>query len=311
MDNLTHTLSGVVLAHACYRRRLGPRAVPILAITANLPDLDAVVMLWGDPRAVLLRRTFGHSLLVLPLWILLSVPLLRRLAPKESFRNVLALTVAGVGLHLLLDLVNSFGVVLLWPLSDWRPELATVFILDFFLTGLLVLPLLLCLPRARRGSLEGYSRASLAVVAAYLLFCGVNRGLAGRVLSREAATLRPPPDFSYVFAEPLGPHRWRGVLRQGNTYRLYLIHSLSGTIEARDELTTQLGDLEVEAARASPLGRRLERFFKAPVWEVMARGAPSDIQVRDLRFGSLLMRREPVFTFDFAVYPDLRVEENR
>src|SRR5262245_17557561 len=311
MDNLTHTLSGVVLAHACYRRRLGPRVVPILAIAANLPDLDAVVMLSGDPRAVLLRRTFGHSLLLLPLWILLSVLLLRRLAPKLGFRDVLALVAAGVGLHLLLDLVNSFGVVLLWPLSEWRPELASVFILDFILTGMLALPLLLCLPRARRGSLEGYSRISLALVTAYLLFCGVNRGLAGRTLAREAAAIRPPPDFSYVFPEPLGPHRWRGVLRQGTAYRLYLIHSLSGEIELRDELTTQVGDLEVEAARASPLGRRLERFFKAPVWEVAARGDPSDIQARDLRFGSLLMNRDPVFVFDFEVTPDLRVKEAR
>ena len=309
MDNLTHTLSGVVLAQACYRRRLGPRAVPILALTANLPDLDAVVMLWGDPRAVLLRRTFGHSLLLLPLWILLSVPLLRRLAPKLGFRDVLGLIAAGVGLHLLLDLVNSFGVVLFWPLSDWRPELASVFILDFILTGLLALPLLLCLPRTRREKLEGASRASLAAVAAYLLFCSLNRGLAGRILAREAASIRPPPEFSYVFPEPLGPHRWRGVLRQGNTYRLYLIHSLSGRIESRDELTTQLGDLEVEAARASPLGRRLERFFKAPVWEVATRGEPSDIQVRDLRFASLVLKREPVFTFDLEVTPDLRVRE--
>lgn len=311
MDNLTHTLSGVVLAHACYRRRLGPRAVPILAIAANLPDLDAVVMLWGDPRAVLLRRTFGHSLLLLPIWILLSVPLLRRLAPKLSSRDILALVAAGTGIHLLLDLVNSFGVVLFWPLSDWRPELASVFILDFILTSLLALPLLLCLPRARRGSLEGYARVSLGAVTAYLLFCAMSRGLAGRILEREAASIRPPPEFSYVFPEPLGPHRWRGVLRRGNTYHLYLIHSLSGGIELRDELTTQLGDLEVEAARASPLGRRLERFFKAPVWEVATRGAPSDIQVRDLRFGSLVMNRGPVFTFDFEVTPDLRVRQAR
>jgi membrane-bound metal-dependent hydrolase YbcI (DUF457 family) len=309
VDNVTHTLSGVVLAHACYRRRLGPPAVPILAVAANLPDLDAVVMLSGDPRAVLLRRTFGHSLLLLPIWVLLSAPLLHRLAPKLRFRDVLALVAAGAALHLLLDLVNSFGVVLLWPLSSWRPELASVFILDFILTGLLALPLLVCLPQARRERREGASRASLAAVGAYLLFCSLNRGLAGRILDREAATIRPPPDFSYVFPEPLGPHRWRGVLRQGNTYRLYLIHSLTGRIEPGAEMATQLGDPQVEVARASPPGRRLERFFKAPVWEVTARGVPSDIRARDLRFGSLLLHREPVFVFDFQVYPDLRVEE--
>lgn len=311
MDNLTHTLTGVVLGHACYRRRVGRGAVPILALASNLPDLDALVVLSGDPRSVLLRRTFGHSLLLLPLWVLVSAALLRRLAPQARFRTVLGLCALGAGLHLLFDLVNSFGVVLLWPLSDWRPELATVFIIDLILTGLLALPLLLSLPRSRRGSLEGLSRVSVVAVGLYLVVCGANRWLAGRALAGEIATIRPPPEFSYVFAEPLGPHRWRGVIRTGNTYRLFLIHSLTGKVERRGEVATQTGDPAVEAARASPLGRRLEGFFKTPIWEVTARASPSTVRVRDLRFASLVLHRDPVFVFAFEVGPGVSVREIR
>src|SRR5438093_10187550 len=311
MDNVTHTLLGVGLANAFYRRRIGREAVPILAIASNLPDLDALVVLTGDPRSVLLRRTFGHSLLLLPLWVLLLALIFRRVYPRHGLRALLGMCALGAGLHLLLDLVNSFGVVLLWPLSDWRPELATVFIVDLYLTGLLALPLLLCLPRSLRSDLAGLSRASLLVVMVYLLFCGGNRWLAERTLAREAAALGSPPSFSYVFPEPLGPHRWRGVLRHADTYRLYLIHSLTGEAEKRGEVKSRLEDQAVQAARASPLGIRLERFFKAPVWEVSKPASPVEVRARDLRFSSLVLGREPVFVFSFRVTPGGQVREER
>ncbi len=71
MDPLTHTLVGVGLANGLFRHRVGPAAVPILAIAANLPDVDTIVHITGDPAALLLRRTFGHSILMAPVWLLL------------------------------------------------------------------------------------------------------------------------------------------------------------------------------------------------------------------------------------------------
>ena len=139
------------------------------------------------------------------------------------------------------------------------------------------------LPRSRRSDLAGLSRAALLVVMAYLLFCGGNRWLAERALAREAAALGSPPSFSYVFPEPLGPHRWRGVLRHADTYRLYLIHSLTGEAEKRGEVKSRLEDQAVQAARASPLGIRLERFFKAPVWEVSEPASPVEVRARRQR----------------------------
>ncbi|PYS96581.1 MAG: hypothetical protein DMF50_04130, partial [Acidobacteria bacterium] len=66
MDPVTHTLVGVAMANALFRRRIGPESVPILAIASNLPDLDAAVHLTGSPAALLMRRTFGHSLFLVP-----------------------------------------------------------------------------------------------------------------------------------------------------------------------------------------------------------------------------------------------------
>src|SRR5262249_17446850 len=103
----------------------------------------------------------------------------------------------------------------------------------------------------------------------------------------------PPPSFSYLFPEPLGPHRWRGVLRQEDRYRLYLVDSLSGRADLKMEIRTEENEPRIHDARKSEWGRRLEAFFKPPVWQARDGAAA----VYDLRFASLVLPREPVFTF--------------
>ena len=136
------------------------------------------------------------------------------------------------------------------------------------------------------------------------------------MFASESAKLTARPEFSYVFPEPLGPHRWRGVVRIGDTYRIYLIHSLSDRVEWVGPEQTALGNPAVESARATVLGRRLEWFFKAPVWTVedntALAGLSSNnsvvVSVHDLRFRSLVIKRDGFFVYRFRVYPDGRVE---
>jgi membrane-bound metal-dependent hydrolase YbcI (DUF457 family) len=291
------------MANAFFRRRIGPEAVPILAIASNLPDVDAIVHLTGDTTAILLRRTFGHSIFMFPIWSFGLALILRRFYPRLGLRMLFGLSLLGAAVHVFFDLINSFGVVLLWPLSDWRPELAIVFIIDPFLTGLLAAPLLLGLHRRMRRHLVLLSRASMACVVVYLLFCGANRIVAQHALAAESQRLHAHPDFAYVFPEPLGPQRWKGVLREKNLYRLYLIHSLTGRIEPINEVRTQIDDPNVERVRDTVLARRLEWFFKAPVWKVM--NGPKNhrvaVSVYDLRFRSVVIHRGTPFVYFFIV----------
>ena len=330
MDPVTHTLVGVTVANGFFRRRAGAAAVPILALASNLPDIDGIVMLSGDPTAVMMRRTFGHSLLLLPL-LCIALAWLVRLRWRHLTRlEILGMVAVGAGLHLFFDLINSFGVVLLWPLSPARPELAWVFIIDLILTGLLAAPLLLALAPRWRPRIATLSRAALGAVAVYLALCGAGHARAMTLLERAAADggvaddgggavgdgdtgvagddassdLGPdwvevgspaPPDFLYVFPEPLGPHRWRGVARAGDHYRLHLINVVTGAVTFRREVTTHVADPQVARARATPLGRRLETFFKAPVWGVEAAGRGASVY--DLRFTSFVLDRPAVFQF--------------
>jgi len=267
-----------------------------------------VVMLTGHPAAVVFRRTFGHSLFLLPLWCFLLALVLRRFYPRLGAGTVHGLVFLGAGMHLFFDLINSFGVVLLWPLSDRRPELAIVFIVDLILTGLLALPILLAGPAVLRPRLTLLSRIAAAAVVLYLGVCAAGRALAREALVREALATPGRADFLYVFPEPLGPHRWRGVVRKGNLYDVYLVHSFTGRLEKKEQIETHPEGPEAARARQTRLGRRLDRFFKAPVWETRRirgsggpEGAAAKVTAYDLRFRSLVLNRPSIFPFCFRV----------
>jgi len=309
VDPVTHTLIGVGMANAFFRRRVGPESVIILAIASNLPDVDAVVHLTGHPTAILMRRTFGHSIFTFPLWSMGLALILRRFYPHLSLRTLFGLTLLGCVVHIFFDLVNSFGVVLLWPFSDWRPELGIIFIIDLFLTGFLATPLLLSIPRQMRPHLVWLSRASITCVAAYVLFCGTNRIIATRLLASETRNFGIQSNFSYVFPEPFGPYRWKGISREQDIYHLYLIYSLTRKIEKISDVKTQADHPQVEHVRATALARRLEWFFKAPIWSIENGPSNKTVQVNvyDLRFQTILINRKVPFVFHFVIDRDGQV----
>jgi hypothetical protein len=49
------------------------------------------------------------------------------------------------------------------------------------------------------------------------------------------------------------------------------------------------------AVLATEPGRRLQRFFKAPVWEASEHNPGARVTASDLRFRSLVLKRDPVF----------------
>jgi membrane-bound metal-dependent hydrolase YbcI (DUF457 family) len=312
VDPITHTLIGVGMANAVFRRPVGKESVLIMALASNLPDVDALVHLTGDPTAVLFRRTFGHSLFMIPLWSFGLALIFRRFMPHIRLGTLYGLVILSAAVHVFFDLVNSFGVVLLWPMSDWRPELGILFIIDLALTGTLAAPLFVSIIRPARPYLVTLSRASFAMVVVYVTFCGANRILAEGVLASEVRLLNARPDFSYVFPEPFGPHRWHGVIRHGAVYENFLIYSLTGEVERRGEVRSEVDDPIVRRARGTPLARRLEWFFKAPVWGSEKKpledpdrlGPVIDVTVRDLRFNSLILNRDNPFVYRFEVYPN-------
>lgn len=304
MDNLTHTLVGVAMANAGLARRIGRGTTLTLAVASNLPDVDAVTALWLRWDFFLARRTLTHSVIGVPLLAALGAWVASRYYPHIPRRVLFGLFLLGMVVHVLFDLVNSYGVVLFYPLSERRFELAWVFIVDLALLALLCMPLALTrLSPWMLARLETLSRLSLAATAGYILLCGAAHARAVEALDAIARQESPRPSFSYVFPEVLGCHRFRAVVRQKERYRLYLVDVLSGEGELRAVHRTDEGTPDVEAVRATVAARRLLAFYKAPVWrgdgvEGCAQGS-GVVTVYDLRFVTTVIERGTPFAFRF------------
>lgn len=136
MDNLCHTLVGVTIAQAGFKAHTG-RAVLTGAIAANLPDLDVLVFLTDVP-SVAFRRGITHGI---PAQVLLPLGLAgvmwaigpqrpRGTAPPARFWWLLVLSYLGVLTHVYMDLLNTYGVRLLSPLSQRWFYGDSIFIID-------------------------------------------------------------------------------------------------------------------------------------------------------------------------------------
>ncbi|OLC55297.1 MAG: hypothetical protein AUH92_02445 [Acidobacteria bacterium 13_1_40CM_4_69_4] len=129
MENVSHTLAGLVLARSGLDRTT-PLATTALLVGANLPDVD---LAWSSFRSALVyyhyHRGWTHSLLgftvlTILLWAaLLGIDrwcLARRAGTAARARALplLAAAAIGVGSHLLMDAANSYGLRPLLPWSD-------------------------------------------------------------------------------------------------------------------------------------------------------------------------------------------------
>ena len=142
MDNVTHSLAGLLLAESAVRlraRRTGeepsPRFRMVAAlssmIAANLPDADLFYTGVGRDRLAYLLHHRGHThtvvIAVLGAALLWSLVMLvwrwrARAAPaRDEARWLFGLLLVSTVSHIVLDWTNSYGVHPFWPFDNrWR-----------------------------------------------------------------------------------------------------------------------------------------------------------------------------------------------
>jgi inner membrane protein len=193
VDTLTHALSGALLARATAPEPANGalpvvRRVVVGTLAAAFPDIDFVTGYLGPVAYLHYHRGVTHSLFLLPLWALLLAWLCaliwRRDRDWKAYFGVAAL---GVGIHILGDLITSFGTMIFAPFSDRRVGWATTFIIDLCFSGIIVLGLLL----------SGIWRSSRAPAVAALTLLATYVGWQA-LLSREAV------EFGKAYASRLG-----------------------------------------------------------------------------------------------------------
>jgi membrane-bound metal-dependent hydrolase YbcI (DUF457 family) len=221
MDSITHGLTGALLgkAYLAEPRRHAPGSserVRIVVLGATLssifPDIDVFDRLFtGNDLAIIqTHRGVTHSFVGLPVFAVLLATLLylyargrRKQLPPWS---TLALACAvGLASHIVLDLITSFGTMVWSPVSHTRAAWDLVFIIDFTLTAIVLLPQTLAW--VYREPARHWSRATHLWLLFTLLAVGVNW------LTRAAAFPFPRwavVALSAVFAALFFLPAWRG-----------------------------------------------------------------------------------------------------
>ena len=159
MDTITHGIAGALIGKAVFRGEDMFASHPMnrgriitwsLMIGAIFPDSDVIRDIFSSDKLLIVtwHRSLTHSLVLLPLWTLLLAAITLAFArwrkwEAPSFAALCAIYAAGILSHILLDLVTSFGTMIWSPLKWSRPAWDLIFIVDFTLTAIFLVPQLL------------------------------------------------------------------------------------------------------------------------------------------------------------------------
>jgi membrane-bound metal-dependent hydrolase YbcI (DUF457 family) len=159
VDTITHGIAGALIGKAVFSGEDMFAPQPInrgriltwsLMLGAIFPDSDVFRDIFSHDRLLIVtwHRSITHSLVLLPLWALLLAGITRafcnwRKWEAPSFAALSGIYAAGILSHILLDLVTTFGTMIWSPIEWSRPAWDLIFIIDFTLSAILLVPQLL------------------------------------------------------------------------------------------------------------------------------------------------------------------------
>jgi len=295
MDNVTHTLTGLMLARA----GLGGKtkgATVMMMLAANAPDMDVVSWFGGTLTYLEHHREYTHALVFAPLAALVPFALVRFIGRTPLGWVAYLGSLAAVLSHLLMDLTNVYGIRLLLPFSARWLRLDITDVIDPWILAILLLalaaPALVKLVSdeigGRRQPAPKHGWAVFALLLLFLYECG-------RFVSHERAVailnshLWGGAPAVRVTATPdrLNPTHWRGIVEgEGFVYEV--------PVRVADDFNPGTGRIAyppgpspaIDAARKTREFEVFERFNQLPFWRLIP--APNGLRVEliDLRFGT-------------------------
>src|SRR5246500_3214532 len=196
MDTITHGIAGALIAKAAFRGQDMLSAKPVnrerivtwsLMLGAIFPDSDVVREFFSHNDLLILtwHRSITHSLVCLPFFAVALAALTRwfvrwRKWDAPSFAALTGIYAVGILSHIFLDLVTSFGTMIWSPLRWSRPAWDLIFIIDFTLSAIFLVPQIVAWVYANE---EGLRRRALA---SWILFAIATFGVAAIGLTVNA-----------------------------------------------------------------------------------------------------------------------------
>lgn len=319
MDNITHTLTGLMMARVGLGRSTERGGALMMMLAANTPDIDVVASgLPGSLRYLEVHRGYTHALAMSPVMALLPLLLARWMAKSSINWKSYAACLLGVLSHLALDLTNVYGVRVLLPFSSrWlrldMTDIIDPWILLIFLLALAAPALGALVTSEIAGKKAAGPRKTWAWMAilAVLSYEGFRFAAHQRALAVMGAHLYGDAPARRITAVPnrINPLSWRGIVEAADFV-------LTVPVLLTEDYNPAAGQVDypsqnaaaINAARATQTFRVFERFNQLPFWKTTAEGDNTLVELIDLRFGT--PRQPGLFTAAATVTPDGRVLES-
>ena len=296
MDTLTHALSGALLARATAPEAPSQDDLPVARrvtvgfLAAAFPDLDFVSRYFSPLGYLYGHRGITHSVLMLPLWaIALGWLCAWACRDRGRWRTYAKVAAAGIAIHILGDLITSYGTMIFAPLSDARFAWSTTFVIDLWFTGIILLGLAGAAVW-RRSKLPAV--IALSVLAGYVGFQYLLQQRAVRFGVEFAATRGFRDATVSAMPRPASPFNWMVVVARPDQYDYTLVNLV------RNKASADGASSGFFAAFNAPY-RPMER----PLWVRAERfgETPDEVALAQQAYG------QPAFGFFrwFAAYPAL------
>jgi inner membrane protein len=294
MDNLTHSLVGLMLARSTPSRDKYLPATVVIA--ANIPDVDIVAGLNGALSYIQYHRAYTHALIFAPVMALIP-PLIMWAAVRARISlRVYLWSLVAVFSHLLLDWTNAYGIRLFLPFSSRWLRLDQTDVVDPWI--LVILLLAVAAPafsrlvsseigaRSGRGPVRGWAWFALLVVFAYesARYVAHDRALGvmnARLFNGEIA------DRLTAIPNRFNPFRWRGIA-QGYDFVSIVPLDLNQPFDpSAGRIYYPSGaSPAIEAARGTRPFEVFRKFSQVQFWKVTPLPDAARVELIDLRFGT-------------------------
>lgn len=290
MDLITHGVVGLALGSLTGGPNIinNPLAIGSL-IGSVIPDGDIIYQLKGDYTYLKNHRGPSHSIVVGTMISLIIAGILRGIFHDFSFWSIFAWTFGGYMLHIGLDLFNSYGANILWPLYNKKFESGLLLIFD---------PVLLLSAGAiyiARENHKGQIVGSIIFFVLYLLFRWILKrrvyknlvSYFGRENEQEIAVM---PSMLRLF-------KWDFILYQKERIITGRVNILRSAVKVRDNLERSHSRLE-KLVMDTNIGKFFKNFSPHYHVEWIEDGGNHKAIITDLRYyikGSYLHHATAMF----------------
>jgi len=223
MDTVTHALAGYVVAKTGLTGDTGKWGVAAGVLASVFPDVDGLLEpFFGTEFTLMYHRGITNSLFLVVPFSLFFAWLFKKISGKNRYWTFFLIWLVEILVHTFLDLLTSYGTMILSPLSWERFTLDWVFIIDLFLTGVFLLSLLAM--QIWRNKSKMLARLSAALATSYILLCAGNHFWALSLAKSYASEHELKAKNIASLPQPLSPFHWANYIVTTDTIHRGLVN---------------------------------------------------------------------------------------